>query len=29
MVALFSTQHEQRGLSFDDFGTVMLRAGLV
>ncbi|GFZ47868.1 hypothetical protein JCM24511_05615 [Saitozyma sp. JCM 24511] len=29
MVTLFSTQHEQRGLSFDDFGAVMLRAGLV
>ncbi|WWC59576.1 uncharacterized protein I303_102133 [Kwoniella dejecticola CBS 10117] len=29
MVALFSTQHEQRGLSFDDFGGIMLRAGLV
>ncbi|RSH92305.1 hypothetical protein EHS25_008720 [Saitozyma podzolica] len=29
MVTLFSTQHEQRGLSFDDFGAVMLRAGLL
>ncbi|RXK40935.1 hypothetical protein M231_01783 [Tremella mesenterica] len=29
MVTLFSTQHEQRGLSFDDFSAVMLRAGLV
>ncbi|OCF77047.1 hypothetical protein I204_02756 [Kwoniella mangroviensis CBS 8886] len=29
MVSLFSTQHEARGLSFDDFGGVMLRAGLV
>ncbi|WVO16651.1 hypothetical protein L204_104330 [Cryptococcus depauperatus] len=29
MVVLFSSQHEGRGLSFDDFGKVMLRAGLV
>lgn len=29
MVALFSSQHEQRGLSFEDFGNVMARAGLV
>ncbi|WWC68071.1 uncharacterized protein I206_101990 [Kwoniella pini CBS 10737] len=29
MVTLFSTQHEQRGLSFEDFGGIMLRAGLV
>ncbi len=29
MVGLFSTQHEGRGLSYDDFGTVMARAGLV
>ncbi|WVQ98176.1 hypothetical protein IAU59_005298 [Kwoniella sp. CBS 9459] len=29
MVTLFSTQHEGRGLSFDDFGAIMLRAGLV
>lgn len=29
MVGLFSTQHEQRGLNFDDFGAVMARARLV
>lgn len=29
MVTLFSSQHEGRGLSYDDFGMVMLRAGLV
>jgi hypothetical protein len=29
MVGLFSSQHEGRGLSFDDFAHVMLRAGLV
>ncbi|WVW78326.1 hypothetical protein I302_100280 [Kwoniella bestiolae CBS 10118] len=29
MVTLFSTQHEGRGLTFDDFSGVMLRAGLV
>ncbi|ORX33991.1 hypothetical protein BD324DRAFT_605359 [Kockovaella imperatae] len=29
MVSLFSTQHEGRGLSYDDFGKVMYRAGLV
>ncbi|ORY24006.1 hypothetical protein BCR39DRAFT_548129, partial [Naematelia encephala] len=28
MVSLFSSQHEGRGLSFEDFGGVMLRAGL-
>ncbi|KAL7419349.1 hypothetical protein Q5752_006187 [Cryptotrichosporon argae] len=29
MVTLFSSQHEGRGLSFDDLGAVMLRANLV
>ncbi|KAL0243565.1 hypothetical protein I308_105532 [Cryptococcus tetragattii IND107] len=29
MVTLFSSQHEGRGLTFEDFGKVMLRAGLV
>ncbi|ODO07883.1 hypothetical protein I350_03464 [Cryptococcus amylolentus CBS 6273] len=29
MVSLFSSQHEGRGLTFDDFGKIMLRAGLV
>lgn len=29
MVTLFSSQHEGRGLTFEDFGRVMLRAGLV
>ncbi|WVR04721.1 hypothetical protein IAU60_001732 [Kwoniella sp. DSM 27419] len=29
MVTLFSSQHEGRGLTFEDFGGVMLRAGLV
>ncbi|CAK9786881.1 hypothetical protein CC85DRAFT_305902 [Cutaneotrichosporon oleaginosum] len=29
MVTLFSGQHEGRGLTFEDFGVVMLRAGLV
>jgi hypothetical protein len=29
MVSLFSSQHEKRGLSFEDFGGVLLRAGLV
>ncbi|KAK4686849.1 hypothetical protein P7C73_g3265, partial [Tremellales sp. Uapishka_1] len=29
MVTLFSSQHEGRGLSFDDFGGIMVRAGLV
>ncbi|WRT64637.1 uncharacterized protein IL334_001571 [Kwoniella shivajii] len=29
MITLFSSQHEGRGLTFDDFGGVMLRAGLV
>lgn len=28
MVTLFSTQHEGRGLSYDDFGAIMVRAGL-
>lgn len=29
MVQLFSSQHEGRGLTFEDFGIVMVRAGLV
>ncbi|KAK8847525.1 hypothetical protein IAR55_005383 [Kwoniella newhampshirensis] len=29
MVTLFSSQHEGRGVTFDDFGGIMLRAGLV
>jgi hypothetical protein len=29
MVSLFSTQHEGRGLSYDDFGQVMARGRIV
>jgi hypothetical protein len=28
MITLFSTQYQGRGLSYDDFGAIMVRAGL-